>query len=462
MLQVALAGTPVPAHVEAARSRVDWRIAGDEAVALLSDYLRVDTINPPGNEDAGVVFLGAALDREGIPWERIELAPGRSSLVARLTGTGAAPPLCLLHHIDVVGAEVEQWPAEAGPLSGAVIDGEVWGRGAVDMKGMGAIELLAFAWLKRLGVPLSRDVILLAVADEEVHNAGARQLAERWSTLGCGEVLNEGGFGVKDALFDGQTVHAISVAEKGLLWVRMVAEGRAGHGSVPHPAEEAPARLLRAMEAIERARPSFVLVPAMEQLLEQAGAHRGGVAGLVLRSRPLVRALAWRRLKANPTTRAAMHDTIHLTGFEGGAQPNVVPSRVSAVYDCRLMPGTTPDAMVLRLEELVRDVDGISFEVIDTGESNGSPIDDPLYRAIEAYAVEGRPYAVAGPLLSVGYTDSLLLRPVGANAYGYIPFELTAELAETAHGHGERLPVDQVGEGLRRLFSIVVDVAGTP
>jgi acetylornithine deacetylase/succinyl-diaminopimelate desuccinylase-like protein len=126
------------------------------------------------------------------------------------------------------------------------------------------------------------------------------------------------------------------------------------------------------------------------------------------------------------------------------------------------MPGTTPEAMLDRLKAATAKIEGIRLEILDTGTSNASPINDDLYRAIVHYAVEERPYAVAGPLLAVGYTDSLLLRPLGVNAYGYIPFELAPEIAETAHGHGERVPVDQVGEGLRRLFSIVVDVAGTP
>ena len=134
---------------------------------------------------------------------------------------------------------------------------------------------------------------------------------------------------------------------------------------------------------------------------------------------------------------------------------------MEAQYDCRLLPGTTPEAHLERLKKLVKGIDGISFEVIDERMSNGSEADDPLFRAIERYAVEGRPEAVAGPLLSVGFTDSLLFRPLGVHAYGYVPFEVEPDVADTMHGHGERVPVEQVGEGLRRMFSMVVDFAGS-
>lgn len=455
-----------PAHVAAWRDTIDWSQAQDEAVQRLSEYLQVDTVNPPGNEARGVAWLGSVLDREGIPWSELVLSPGRSSLIARLQATGEpeAGGLCLVHHVDVVPSETELWsdPQGRGPLSGAVADGHVWGRGALDMKGMGAIELMTLVWLARLQVELRRDVVLVALADEEVDNLGARQLAERWEEIGCSHVINEGGLGIRDALFEGQAVHAISTAEKGILWVRMHATGRAGHGSVPHP-DEAPTRLLQAMGAIERYRPRYRLDDDIAALLRNVGAHKGGLTGRVLQTRWLVRTLAWPQLKAEPTMRAALHDTIHLTGTYGEpGSPNVVPSQVSATYDCRLLPGTEPDRQLARMKLLTRRIEGIEFEVISRDPSNGSSTDDPLYEAIAHYAVEDRPWAVAGPFLSVGFTDSLLLRPVGAVAYGYVPFELSAEVAQTMHGHDERVPVDQVGEGLRRLLSITLDFAADP
>jgi acetylornithine deacetylase/succinyl-diaminopimelate desuccinylase-like protein len=386
-------------------------------------------------------------------------APGRSSLVARLPAThpSGEPPLCLMHHTDVATAEADQWPDDRGPLSGARVDGEVWGRGALDMKGMGALQLVSMQLLVEHGVPRSRDVVLLAVADEEVDNVGARALVDRWSTIGCSQMLNEGGLGVRDALFDGQAVHAISSAEKGILWVRMIAEGRAGHGSTPYP-DEAPSRLLQAMERIERkvkVRPR--IDDSLYRLLHAVGDDEGGLTGVVLKSRALTGLLVKPRLKGIPTTRATMVDTVHLTGMSGAEAPNVVPSEVWAQYDARLLPGTTPEEHLARLQKAVRKVEGIRFEVLAEEESNGSDIDSDFFRAVAHYAVEGKERAAVGPLLSVGFTDSLLLRPVGVEAFGYVPFEVPAEVAETMHGHRERVP-----EGVRRLFSMVVHLAGAP
>ncbi len=457
-------GEPVdtPAHVQTARDAVDWPAVGDVTVQLLAGYLQVDTTNPPGNEQDGVDWLAGHLDDAGIPWESVEHAPGRASLIARVDSGSDAPALCLMHHIDVAGYEVDRWPADSGPLSGAIVDGELWGRGALDMKGMGALELMTLVLLKKHQVPLDRDVVMLAVADEEVSNTGAVDLVELWDEkIRCGTMLNEGGFGVTDALFDGQAVHAISTAEKGVLWLEMRAEGRAGHGSTPYPGE-APDRLLEAMAAIEKkvhVRPR--IDDSLYDLLHAVGEQKGGVTGSILKSRLLTSVLVKPKLKATPTTNATMLDTVHLTGMMGAEAPNVVPSSVRAQYDCRLRPGTTPEEHLARLENAVEGIEGISFEIVHQMASNGSPADSDLFRTIGHYAVEDRPYAAAGPLLAVGFTDSLLVRPIGVEAYGYVPFEIAPEILETMHGHRERVPVDQIPEGLRRLYSIVVHHAGT-
>lgn len=455
---------PVPAHVDHWRDQVDWTEAGDEAVDVLSRYLQVDTVNPPGNEANGVAFLGGILDAEGIRWEAVDHAENRSSLIAWIDGAGEDKPLCLLSHIDVVTSELDKWDADKGPLSGVIEDGQIWGRGALDMKGMGAVELMSLVWLKRLGVPLRRDVILIAVADEEVDNIGMRALVdEHWDRLDCGQMINEGGLAIEGALFEGQTVHAVSVAEKGVLWVRMVAEGRAGHGSTPYP-NEAPIRLLQAMEAIDEGyKPKVVINDALFQFLHNIGEEKGGLTGAILKSRFLTKLLVVGKLKANPTTHAVVINTVHLTGMEGAQEPNVVPSEVSALYDCRLRLGVRPDDVLDELKHLTRKVEGISWQVISAKEANESPVDDSLYEAIAAYAVEGREGShVAGPVLSVGFTDSIYARPKGTHAYGYVPFVVTQEEGETMHGHRERVSVQNVHDGLRVMFSIVVDVAAEP
>lgn len=433
---------------------VDWAAAGDETAALLSEYLQVDTLNPPGNEERGADFLAAKLAAAGIQSEKVQHAPGRASLIARLDGADLEPPLCLLSHIDVASAEPERWPEGKGPLSGAIVDGVVWGRGALDMKGLGAVEAMTMIQLARLGVPLRRDVILLAVADEEVDNTGMAEIvAKHWDRIGCSQVVNEGGLGIKDLLFEGQTVFGISVAEKGLLWVRMVATGEAGHGSSPNP-DSAPSRLRRALAALEKYRPKRSMHSSLQQLFWNVGGTKKGLYRYVLRHPKLLYGRLWQQNAG----RALLTDTIHVTGFNGGLAPNVVPSEVSANLDCRLLPGTTPDAMLARLRELVPDPD-IRFDVLQRSDANESPTDDPFYRALARHAVGDRTDAVAGPALSPGFTDSLLLRPLGVRAYGLAPFEVTVEQAETQHGHGEHVSVENLRNGLRVLLGAVIEVS---
>lgn len=441
--------------------QVDWGAAEDEAVDLLSRYLQVDTINPPGNEAIGAAFLADELQRMGISSEVVEFAPGRSNLIARLDGGDAEPPLCLLSHIDVVTVEVEGW--DKPPLSGEVdADGYIWGRGALDMKSVGVVELLSMAWLKRLGVPLRRDVILLAVGDEEVNNLGIRWLAEhKWAEIGCSQLINEGGLGVKDAMVEGVTVFAVSFVEKGNLWLRLVATGEPGHGSTPLP-DSAPMRLLQAVDRLRGYDPKPTFHPELHRLLAAVGERAGGLTGAVLRSPALTRSLAAGQLMGNPLSRAILTDTVHITGFGGAREPNVVPSEAWAQIDVRLLPGTRPEDKLAELKELVGDEPYYRWEVLDQAAAVESPTDDPLFRAIVDNVQRAFPEAAVGPFIMMGSTDSTVVRPLGVHAYGIVPFELTQEELRGFHGHNERLHRDKLGRGLEVMLRIVLDAAAAP
>lgn len=444
--------------------RVDWEEVGPETTGALANYLRVDTINKPGNERDGALYLGALLDRDGIAWELQELpdlGENRANLIARLPAKNPVePPLCLLSHIDVVPAESASWPDVGQPLSGNIIDGELYGRGALDMKSVGIVQLQAMALLSRLDAPLRRDVILLAVSDEELDNVGMLRLVEEhWDELQCGHVINEGALGVQDALFEGQTVHAISVGEKGVFWVEMVAEGPPGHGSTPLEGE-AIQRLRAALDAIDDIKQKPEWHPMMLGLLGEVGRHKGGFLGFVMRRPFLVRTLARGTLMGNPLTRASLTTTVHLTGLDGIEQVNVVPGKARATFDVRTQPGVTGDQVMAELQEATAHVKGISFRVLSDFPANVSEWEgDPVYDAIAGHALEGRPDSVAGPFLSVGFTDSIFARPMGARAYGYAPFVLDEELLATMHGDAERIPVAALQEGARRMFGIVVQSA---
>ena len=447
-----------PAHVTELRDAVDWDAARAEATEQMAAYLQIASVNPitehPDGQREAATFLSDLLAQDGIRSEVIEYAPGHVNLVARLPGGDAQPPLCLLSHIDVVPADEKEW--DYLPYSGHIDDeGRIWGRGALDMKSLGLMEALSMMWLARLDAPLSRDIILLAVSDEEVDNTGAGWLVDNWDSIGCSHLINEGGIGIEDALFDGQAAYFISVGEKGTAWVDLVATGEPSHGSTPLP-DQSPDRLLSALEDLERRRVRYRIPEPMYELLDAAGRHKRGLTGAVLTRPFLVRTLAKGKLLAEPAVRATASDTCNLTGLLGGGSHNVVAGRSVAHIDCRLQPETDPDAFVDELRALIR-TEGVHIEEKGLVAGTWSPVDDPLYRAIAAYSTEGQPDAIAGPVLSVGFTDSILLRPLGVHAYGLAPIRITQDEAYSMHGHNEYIRADDLGDGLYRLFSIIAD-----
>jgi acetylornithine deacetylase/succinyl-diaminopimelate desuccinylase-like protein len=447
-------------HVADTVARVDWASAGDEAAKILSGYIQVDTRNPPGNERAGAEYLAGVLKSEGIAADVDDYTPGRGQLIARLRGTGKAPPLCLLSHIDVVTAEASRWTRP--PLSGEIdAEGNIWGRGALDMKSTGIMELMTVIWLHRLNVPLNGDLVLLASADEEEGNAGIKALAARWSEIGCTHVINEGGVGVKDVFFPGQTVYPISVAEKGALWVQLTAMGEPGHGSTPKPGQSTD-RLIRAINRVKAMKNRPDIQPPMLELLDAVGADKRGVTGLILRSPPLAKLFVTPKMLANPATAATITNTVNVTGFGGAKEPNVLPSEVFALLDIRLLPGTSTKQMLDRLAKVIDD-EKVELRVISTLEAEESPWDDPLFRSLVTATRDGRGRGVAvGPFISVATSDSQVLRPLGVVAYGIAPIELTKEQLGTMHGDNEYISTKNLTDGLRRLFTAVVDYGAAP
>lgn len=439
---------------------IDWDAVGDESTKILQEYIQVDTTNPEGNETRGAEFLGKVLEQEGIPYEIHESSPGRGNLIARLEASGDTEQgaLCMLSHIDVVTAENEKWDQD--PLSGVIEDGYIWGRGALDMKSMGVMELMTMLLLKRQRIPLKRDVILLAVADEEVGGEGARYIADTyWDYLDCEHVVNEGGLGLHDMMFEGQTVYPISVAEKGSVWLKMIATGEPGHGSTPRP-NEAPKYLLDAIDALADRDLDAEIEGPIDQFVVNIGAHKGGVYGVVLRNPFLRKTVVKKQMLDNPITRAAIINTVHVTGFGGENKPNVVPSEVYAILDCRIQPDVNPEAFIAYLEGMVSE--HIRFEVISASTGSISPVDDPFFYALARQAVKDEPHSVAGPVVSVGYTDSNYLRPLGAKAYGFVPVALTGEDMEGFHGHNEKLSVENMHKGTKKLFLSVLEVSAKP
>jgi acetylornithine deacetylase/succinyl-diaminopimelate desuccinylase-like protein len=325
-----------------AQSPVDWTGLGADAVKTLQAYIRIDTSNPPGDVTKAADFLASILEREGIPVKRYQSAPGRSILLARLKGIGSAKPIVLLHHMDVVPTDPSRWKHK--PFGGEIADGVIWGRGAMDMKGIGVAHLYAFIALKRQKVPLNRDVILMAVPDEEIGGAlGAKWMRENhYADFEPEYILDEGGFGSRDLFAPGKLVFGISVAEKKIIWLKLTAEGVAGHGSQPHDRNPND-RLIRALSRL-LAEP---LPTSSFSVLDTLKARVGTLA-------------------ANKFNNAIQHSTISITSFRSGVgeppKVNVIPSIAEATLDCRVLPGTSKDQWLKEIARRLGDTD-VKIEV---------------------------------------------------------------------------------------------------
>lgn len=446
LLALALAATPADAGT------IDWEQIERDGTALLSEYITIDTANPPGNEIAAARFLAERFRAEGIEPTVLESDPGRASIIARLRGTGARRPVVLLSHLDVVPADPEGWTHP--PFGGVVAGGYVHGRGAIDCKGVGAIEAMALIALKRAAIPLSRDVIFLATADEET---GGRRgagwfAAEHLAALDGAEfLLNEGGEIRIDR--DGRRSYQVAVAEKTPFWLRLTATGEGGHGSTPR-AESAVTRLIRALGRIQDFRPPVRVVPEVEAYYRslaplQDGAKRARYQALG----EALRDPAFRdQFLADPLDAALVRNTIAPTVLAGSTKTNVIPRTASADLDCRLLPGEDPDAFLGELQRVVGD-DAVQFEVLLNFPPSSSSTDSALYRAISRVAAAERAPVV--PSVLRGFTDSHYFREHGVVSYGFVPFALSEEDERSVHGVDERLSRENIREGTRRLVAIL-------
>lgn len=435
------------------QSQPDWPQYEELAVSLLRDYLRVDTSNPPGNELRAARFLEQALQREGIPSRVFEFAPGRANLYARLRGDGTRRPLLLLNHMDVVTAEAERW--KYPPFSGALQDGYLWGRGALDMKGEGIIQLVTFLMVHRERLPLKRDLIFLATSDEEVEGLGSAWMIQNQRELLDAEyVLTEGG---ENPVKEGKVkFFGIDVAEKAPLWLRLEAQGQPGHGSTPI-ADSAPNRLVRALARLLDWDTPIRLIPAVERFFRETAplepperARKFREIREALKDPEFARQLSQAREYNH-----LLRNTLSLTMFQGSPQTNVIPARAWAQVDARLLPGEDPQAFLAEMKRVLADP-GIQVTLISAFRPpNSSPTDSELYRLVEETLRRQSPGVPVVPLLLGGFTECQMFRSLGSSCYGFSPFVTTAEESATEHADDERVSVENVREGLRRYWEVV-------
>ena len=411
----------------------------DEALELARALIRFDTSNPPGRETPAAEFLAERLTEAGAECELIGPDPERLNLVARVRGTGEPPSLMLLAHTDVVPAPAEGWSVP--PFEGVVRDGSLVGRGAADMKGELAARAAALAALARSGRPPPGDVVLIAEADEERNTAdvGMSWIVRERPDLRCDVAVNEGG-GTLLELANGRRVVTVSVGEKRVGSLRIRLRGRGGHASVPTAAENPLAHLARAIDRLNAEQAPLSVAPALRRSLENLGAPIGEdplvwAAGLHPELADLLPAMC--RLTVTPT------------GADAGEPANVIPGHADLVCDVRALPGQDTDDVLAHVDRALAGVEH-EVELLEPLEGGTeSPLDSPLYAAIEAYVGERLPGAELLPIVTPGFTDSHWVRSAwGSDAYGVAPVFEMDPLAYAAgvHSTDESLAVADLGE----------------
>lgn len=453
-LAAALTAAQLALGIAGARAaEPDWDQVGAQAAALLAQYIRIDTANPPGRTVDAAAFLQEQLRAAGVPTQMLAPDPDKPFLLGRLAGRAgnAARPIVLLNHMDVVPADAARWSFP--PFSGELRDGVVYGRGALDMKGLAVAELVALRLLIERGERPQHDLLFLAVPDEEVGGTqGTAWLAQhRPDLLEAAAVWDEGGIGITDVL----PVPAlfISVTEKQVLWLRVGAEGPAGHGSRPFP-NAAPRRLVQALDRVIENPPAPRLTPIARQVFHRVGTAVGGFSGMAMRrlSNPVVWLFADGLLQQEAWSAALTRDTVALTMLTAGYKPNVIPERAEAVLDCRLLPDTKPQTFIEQIRKTIADPD-VQIDVMQTPEpAPESPTTDPLFLAMRRAAAQVYPGVVVTESMSVGGTDSRFFRRRGVPAYGFFPVLVSKELTATIHGIDERVPVADLAKAVRVIY----------
>lgn len=437
-----------------------WADVQIEARDLLVRLLRLDTTNPPGREAVAAELVADYLKRNGVEAEVLRAGSGRANLYARLPSAApASPPLLLLSHLDVVAAEVEAWPSETPPFGGVIEGGAIWGRGAIDAKGLVVVHAVTLALLARQRIPLGRTVLLAATADgERLGEEGIGALiVERPEVLTAGLALTEGGFSVRDLIEGAPPIHAIAIADKGFAELELTATGPKRSGAVPGETE-ASIRLARALEAIGTLQERPRLTEPVRAFVETVGDALSAPSSWVWSTSPLTRSLTFDALRAEPLTHALIDDRVVVTRLAGGGPGDVVPDRARASLRCHLLPGTTPGGIKARLDRAIDDPK--VFVTIHSGEqATTSTVDPGLFAQLEAVLAQDG--AIVAPVLSPAATDARWLRRHGVQAYGFSPFLLKRAELETVHGRNERLPLEALDRGLERTFSLLVQLAGS-
>jgi acetylornithine deacetylase/succinyl-diaminopimelate desuccinylase-like protein len=438
---------------------LDWKQLDSEALGYFRTYLRFDTTNPPDDAAQATEFLKGILDREGIATESFESKPGAVTLIARLPGPAGVKPFLLLSHSDVVPAVAGNWSHP--PFSGDLADGYVWGRGAIDNKAHGIMALMTLLALKRQNVPLRRGVVMMVNPDEEAGGANGAEwmVNNHWDAFDPAFAVNEGGVASPDPFGGPGLAFSIATAEKTVMWLRLSARGKSGHGSMP-TADNPNLVLINALHRLLAAPTPMRLTPEMAEGFAVFAPRESFPLSFELAHIrwPFMLDIAARGALRPYYLRALLRDTIAPTMLTAGIKVNVIPSTAEAGLDCRLLPGTDADAFLARLRDLLGD-SRISVEFIQKPTAAPpSPTSGQIWDAMRKVVAADFPEAFVVPWMTAGGTDSRFLRERGVPAYGFVPVVLDKGELARVHGVDERLSVENLDRGVKATYNLTTEL----
>jgi acetylornithine deacetylase/succinyl-diaminopimelate desuccinylase-like protein len=456
---VASGGRPVDSVLAATTPPGDSM--GAETAARLAEYIRINTSNPPGNELQTAHWLKDALAREGIEGHIVdtaELGPGRANFYAVLKGDGSQKGIALVHHMDVVPVTRERWAAD--PFGGVVKDGYLWGRGTLDMKGQGIIQLMSLIALKRAGVHLTRDIVYIANADEEAQGTGAMTFVRRHADLlsTVEYLMTEGG----DTRVENGKVKwwGVSVGEKRAYWQQLVVHGTASHGSEPTADNPVP-RLARAIVRVAAWNTPLRVSAAVDRLfkveaLYEQGEHKRWLADAA-RALQDPRAKTW--LLSDPDRNALLRNTISPTVLHGAEVTNIIPGEATANLDIRLLPDEDTAAFKKELTRIVDDPKVEIHTLPGIEPTFSAPANTALFRGIERTIHEMAPGLPVATQTDAGATDRPTYAGAGIICYGLSPYLVEMEIDRRGeHGDDERIPLNTLGWGVRFYQKLLMEM----
>lgn len=415
----------------------DWGATERRALEFLQTYVRLQTVNPPADSRPAAALFKAELERHGLVPKLYESGPLQTILIVRLAGKDRTlKPLLLLNHFDVVPVDRAAWKMD--PFGGTVENGYIWGRGTLDMKGIGVQQLFALTLLKDMGVTPERDIVMLCTPDEESGGELGIQwmIKHHFDEINAEWALDEGGMGTRDIFSkEKKLIFGVAVGEKQLVWLRLRAKGTAGHGSQPIPDNA-----------------NMILIQAIQKALELAPSVKAN--RVVTEMMRVIGTPAENKFMA-----AIQKNTISLTTLTAGVgspvKANVIPSNSEATLDCRLLPGVNAEEFVSEMKARINDprvtIERLSTPV-DAGES---PSDTVMFGVLSDALRKHHQGAEITPMLVPFGTDSVQLRKRGIPAYGFTPMILDVATAATMHSDSERIPVDQFLKGLHVYFDVL-------